>query len=232
MRILVHGVAPDRQTGLRRTLERAGLRPDFSSAGSLMEALASLREDASRHVPVLLADGPFLIEAIRHVRARSVSAPLIVVRETTLSVWDYLDAGADEVLSVHMPGEEIRARVWAVMRRISQVPCTSVSRSGTLVVPMDGGVPTIAGKPLDLTQREHDLLLVIARSPGKLISREAIYDMLYSGKADTPFDKVIDVHMCNLRRKIDGAIGGRTQVIRTLRGRGYIFEGELAAQDA
>jgi DNA-binding response OmpR family regulator len=77
-----------------------------------------------------------------------------------------------------------------------------------------------AGAPIELTAMEFDLLELLMRSAGEVVSREQITSMLFEREA-TPYDRFLDVHISHLRKKLEG---GRN-LIRTIRGVGYVFTG-------
>jgi two-component system, OmpR family, response regulator CpxR len=80
------------------------------------------------------------------------------------------------------------------------------------------------GKPLTLTTVEYDILEFLINSAGRVVSRDELMAALYRRRS-TPFDRTLDMHICNLRRKL-GRNGPR---IRTVRSVGYLFQagGEL-----
>ncbi|MFG6082810.1 winged helix-turn-helix domain-containing protein [Paracoccus litorisediminis] len=193
---------------------------------SIEIAFAAVNGDAAMVNPVFLVDGPGLARMILEAREKGIAAPFVVLRDgIRKSVAEYLDAGADEVLGLHMPDDEMLARIRAVMRRASSVPQLRIE-AGDLVIPLDGRQPEIAGKPVDLTPREHEILLAIARNAGRVVAKDAIYDALYAMGDSTPYEQVLDVHIFNIRKKMSQAAGRRFPVIRTLRGRGYMIDGQ------
>lgn len=232
LRIFVFGAKPDAWHEMNRRLIKCGFSPDFLQGKSLSAVFAAVNCGAMRLNPVMLADGPGIIASIREARDAGITSPFIVMRDgIRKSVSEYLDAGADEVLSFNMLDDEIGARLRAVMRRSSAVPQFRVE-TGDLVIPLDGSPPEISGMPVELTAREHEILLAIARSAGRVVPKEAIYDALYSVGDSTPFEQVLDVHIFNIRKKMSRVAGRKFPVIRTLRGRGYIIDGQKAGARA
>jgi two-component system response regulator CpxR len=77
-----------------------------------------------------------------------------------------------------------------------------------------------AGEAVELTAMEFDLLELLMRSAGEVVSREQITAVLFEREA-TPYDRFLDVHISHLRKKLEG---GRN-LIRTIRGVGYVFTG-------
>ena len=78
---------------------------------------------------------------------------------------------------------------------------------------------------MELTATEFDLLEMLMRSAGRVVSRDEITAALFEREA-TPYDRFLDVHISHLRRKIEGKkLEGRRSLIRTVRGVGYVFTG-------
>ena len=100
-------------------------------------------------------------------------------------------------------------------------------RVGRLTVFLDGRDPEVGpaggGERLRLSQREHAILGVLASHHRRVVSKEHIYDEVYGLSGADPLDKVIDVYICKLRKKIAEATGG-ARYIETVYGRGYKFE--------
>jgi DNA-binding response OmpR family regulator len=129
-----------------------------------------------------------------------------------------LDGGADDYLCKPFAFAELLARVRALMRR-SETP------SGLFLSYCDIGVDPVlhrarrAGTPLDLTAKELALLSLLLRNPGRVLSREEIYENVWDGDFDTT-SNTLEVHLKDLRRKLE-ALGPR--VIHNRRGQGYFL---------
>jgi DNA-binding response OmpR family regulator len=80
----------------------------------------------------------------------------------------------------------------------------------------------LSGARIELTSVEFDILELLARSVGRIVSRDEI-TMLIFGRESTPYDRFLDVHISHLRKKLEC---GKT-LIRAVRGVGYIFTGEF-----
>jgi len=136
-----------------------------------------------------------------------------------------LDAGADDYLVKPFAFAELLARVRALVRRSRSDQLLRLSVAD-LVIDVTARAVLRAGKQIDLTTREFELLEYLVRHKGTLVSREMLArDVWGETERYTPLDNVIDVHMARLRKKVDQGAGVR--LIHTVRGVGFIVrEGE------
>ena len=112
-------------------------------------------------------------------------------------------------------------RVRGIIRR-SKGHAGSVIRIGRLAVDVSAKTVEIDGKPLNATAKEYSILELLALRRGMTLTKENFLDHLYGGM-DEPEQKIIDVFICKLRKKI-AAISGDQQAIRTIWGRGYVLD--------
>ena len=131
-----------------------------------------------------------------------------------------LELGADDYLPKPFNPRELAARIRAVLRRYAPRPVSPSSRLEVNGVTLDPGAREVFsnGKPVELTTFEFDVLELLMRSAGRVLSRDALMENFYSRKA-TPFDRSLDMHISHLRKKLEH---GET-LIKTIRGVGYQF---------
>jgi two-component system phosphate regulon response regulator OmpR len=173
---------------------------------------------------LMLPDGDGL-DLCRELRAspRTRSLPLLMLtaRGEPMDRILGLELGADDYLGKPFEPRELLARVKALLRRAGPADDDEVLRFGRLEVDPGGRQARLDGKPCELTSYQFDLLLVLARAPGRVLSRDQIMDAL-KGHALEAFDRSIDVHVSRIRAAIedDPKIPRR---ILTVRGAGYVF---------
>jgi len=133
-----------------------------------------------------------------------------------------LDAGADDYLPKPFDPDELLARIRAVLRRSESLTRTE---SEDIIIGNIRLNPTtrevwLDDAVVDLTAAEFDLLEMLMRAAGRVLSRDEITAALFEREA-TPYDRFLDVHISHLRKKLEGA----GSLIRTVRGVGYVFTG-------
>jgi DNA-binding response OmpR family regulator len=167
------------------------------------------------------------LQILKAVRERGLKTPVLVLtaRDGVQDRVAGLDSGADDYLIKPFAFAELLARIRALVRRgrAAEAP-----RLGAGDVDMDliTRKVTRAGRPVELTVREFELLEYLLRHQGQVVSRETLARDVWKETArSTPLDNVIDVHIARLRRKIDAEFP--TKLIHTVRGVGFMLrEGE------
>ncbi len=161
-------------------------------------------------------------EVLRRLRAQSrVPVLMLTARGEEVDRIVGLEIGADDYLPKPFNPRELVARIRAILRR-GEAPPTP-GRIRVQDVELDPGARTVAraGKPIDVTTLEFDILEQLMRAAGRVLSRDQLMDALYDRPA-TPFDRSIDMHISHLRRKLESA-GPPAPLIKTIRGVGYVF---------
>lgn len=166
-------------------------------------------------LPVL--DG---FEVLRQIRKRSVT-PVIMLTARTAAEDRIagLETGADDYLPKPFDPAELLARIRAVLRRSGRSGPTQDLEAGGVRLNPGAREAWYFGAPLDVTALEFDLLEVLVRAAGRIVTRDEIAAAIHQRKS-TPYERSIDVHISHLRRKLER--GGRTP-IQTVRGVGYQF---------
>jgi DNA-binding response OmpR family regulator len=163
------------------------------------------------------------LEVLARLRANGVAIPvlLLTARDSVEDRVCGLDGGADDYLVKPFAFPELLARMRALLRR--GVPEKPV-RMSIANLTLDAGARTVqrAGRAVDLTAREYELLEYMLRNQGAVVSREMLArDVWRETARATPIDNVIDVHMARLRRKVDE--GFEPKLIHTVRGVGFVL---------
>lgn len=171
----------------------------------------------------LMLPGRDGLEILRTIRSLGIRTPVLVLtaRHTLEDRVDGLNAGADDYLVKPFAFAELLARIRALLRRGRE---ENTLRLQVADLEMDLVTRKVvrAGKAIELTGREHELLEYLMRHAGQEVGRETLArDVWKEPDRGTPLNNVIDVHIARLRRKIDREEW--TKLIHTVRGVGFVL---------
>jgi DNA-binding response OmpR family regulator len=173
---------------------------------------------------LMLPDGDGL-DLTRELRAepatRRLPLLMLTARGEPMERIVGLELGADDYLPKPFEPRELLARVKALLRRAAPEPAGEVLRFGRLEIDLDQRRARLDGHDCDLTAHQFDLLVVLARSAGRVLSRDQIMDALKGHPVDA-FDRSIDVHVSRIRAAIEDDPKNPRRVL-TVRGAGYLF---------
>jgi two-component system OmpR family response regulator len=162
------------------------------------------------------------LEVCRKIREHS-AVPIVMLTargdETDRVVG--LELGADDYLPKPFGPRELLARMRAVLRRTSPAAQSEKVRVRDLELDIGSRQVTVAGRVVELTALEWDLLLALARRAGRVVARDTLFNL--AGRSDTVVnDRTVDVHISHLRSKL-GDDSRKQSRIRTVRGVGYVL---------
>lgn len=206
----------------RDYLQRQGYQVATAADGPT--ALAIARRDKPALVVLdLNLPGMDGLDVCRTLRRES-DVPIIMltarIEETDRLIG--LELGADDYITKPFSPRELVARVRAVLRRArGELQAPNVIRAGELEIDLDGRRVARDGEWLDLSRTEFNLLAVLAQHPGQVFSRAQLLQRLH-GVAFDGYERSIDAHVKNLRRKIEPD-PGNPRYVETVYGVGYRF---------
>ena len=223
MRVLLIEQDSGIAAAIARELKKAKVDPEIAGQGEadvLAGGSAKVLDDYDAVVIGTVSDQ---VGEVARLRRNQVNCAVICLLDhrCTASTIELLRSGADDVLVKPVNGAEMRARMEAARRRAHGHNTNAVA-VGRLTVYLDGRDPEVEGERLRLSHREHAIFTVLALNHRRVVSKERIYEAVYGLSGSDPLDKVIDVYICKLRKKITQATGGK--YIETVYGRGYKLE--------
>jgi two-component system alkaline phosphatase synthesis response regulator PhoP len=203
-------------------LEHAGFT--VLTTGDGLDALALTRE---RHPDLVVLDlGVSRLDGLEVARQlrRDGDTPIIIltarVEESDRLIG--LEVGADDYITKPFSPRELVARVRAVLRRTGTAAGgDAVIRRGDLTIDTGRMSVSLAGHPVDLTTSEFHLLATLARQPGRVFTRAQLLDAV-RGMAIESFERAIDAHVKNIRRKLEPD-PHNPRYLLTVYGAGYKF---------
>ncbi len=202
--------------------------------------LAALQNPASNTSPPALVvldlmlpdmDGLEICRRIRALGGTLARTPILMLtaKGDPMDRVIGLEVGADDYLAKPFEPRELLARIRAILRRSAEVTTSSadhdeaqpILRFGSLDIDRDARIVSLAGKEVDLTSYQFDLLLAVAERAGRVLTRDQIMEAV-RGRELEAFDRSIDVHMGRIRAAIEVDAKDPKRIL-TVRGVGYVF---------
>jgi two-component system response regulator CpxR len=171
-------------------------------------------------------------DVLRRIREKSrVPVIMLTARGDDVDRIVGLEMGADDYLAKPFNPRELVARIRAVQRRTALAPTLERGSAPSREILVDGGLEldpdqrkaSLDGKDLQFTSVEFSLLSELVKNRGRVISRDDLAETVL-GRELSVFDRSIDVHVSSLRKKLGGGGGGQ-DIIKSVRGVGYLFAG-------
>lgn len=209
---------------VRESLERA-LTLEGYEVISANDGAKALELHAEQPADLLLldvsmpnADG---LSVCRRIRERGDDTPVLMLtaRHEVHDRVAGLDAGADDYVVKPFALEELLARLRARLRSGADETNADLLVLGDLRVDLAGRRASRDGMALDFSRTEFDLLEVLVRNAGVVLSRDQLYDAVWDGALETD-SKTLDVYVGYLRKKLEA--DGRSRLLHTVRGLGYV----------
>jgi two-component system cell cycle response regulator CtrA len=169
-------------------------------------------------------------DVIRSLRVSNVSSPILIISGHNV-IDDKIKAlrtGADDYVTKPFHKDELIARISALVRRSRGYADPLVEIDG-LLINLQTKAVEVHGTRLHVTRKEYKILELLALRVGKVVSKEMFLDHLYGG-LEEPDDKILDVFICKLRKKLECASEGK-KYIGTEWGRGYFLCGSQENAD-
>jgi two-component system OmpR family response regulator len=219
MRVLIVEDEPNLGRQLRSTLEGAGYAVDLATDGEDGHYLGSTESYDAVILDLGLPeiDGLTVLDRWRK-ESRKMPVLVLTARDSWSDKVAGLDAGADDYLVKPFALDELFARVRALLRRSSITDGDEVLTVGDLVLDPSRRQAWRAGRELELTKTEFDLLELLMFNAGIVVTRDSIYQRIWGYDFETS-SKSLDVYIGYLRRKTE--IDGAARLIHTIRGIGY-----------
>lgn len=223
IRILVVEDEEDLNEILQFNLESEGYLVDTS-----FSAEEALKRDLTRYDLMILdvmmgkISGFGLAQRIRKEMRLEVPIIFLTARDTENDLLTGFNLGADDYITKPFSVRALQARIKAVLKRIKTTPTEEVTTSlnvGEIVIDFESKRLIIGDKKIELTRKEYEIICLLAKSPGRIFSREEILRRIWESDVIV-IDRTVDVNMTRLRRKME-EFGS---YIRNKPGFGYYFE--------
>jgi two-component system, OmpR family, response regulator CpxR len=205
--------------GLLFNLRAEGYTVQLAGDGeTALDMIASDSIDAVILDVMLPGRDGFSVAAELRAQQNFVPILMLTARSRPEDVLNGFGAGADDYLPKPFGTEELMARIRAVLRRAGRAHKEAeVLEAGEIKLIPSARQVSADGTAVAVTTVEYDILEFLVHSAGRIVSRDELTSALYRRRA-TKFDRTLDMHICNLRKKL----GRHGDLIRTVRGVGYL----------
>ena len=220
--ILIAEDDPDINRLLGRILEKEGYQVTSAFSGSEARLLLkTVRFDLI--VLDLMLPGATGEELVEEIRKNSTTPILVVSAKGQEDKLNVLKMGADDFISKPFDVNEVAVRVYSLLRRSRDFSENGGEKQTlslkNLEIDLESQEVRVSGKPLALTAREYDILVLLMRYPNKVFTRQNIFETVWGG-AYLGDDNTINVHISNLRSKIQ-KLDDKEEYISTIWGVGF-----------
>jgi DNA-binding response OmpR family regulator len=205
---------------LAKGLREERFSVDIAHSGDEGDEMASVTNYDVIVLDRLLPDKDGIV-VCRGLRERGVGTPILML-SARCSLEDRvagLNAGADDYLAKPFGFSELLARIRALLRR-SELTRAAVLKVADLMLNPASHRVSRGSVTINLTRKEYAILEVLMRHPGEIVERAQLVERVWEAEPDR-FTSIIDVHVSNLRRKIEPA--GAPRLLHTIRGHGYLL---------
>jgi two-component system response regulator CpxR len=206
---------------LREYLELEGfdVRLAFDGEQALVESRRPGLDAMVLDIMMPLMNG---IDVLRNLRKESeLPVIMLTARGEDLDRIIGLELGADDYLAKPANPRELLARIRAILRRSAPQSTVAALTVGDLVLNQAGRELQLDGQPKELTSTEFSILQLLLQRSGEVVEKKDLY-LAALGREPVPYDRSIDMHVSNLRRKLGPAKDG-SERIETIRGFGYQY---------
>jgi two-component system alkaline phosphatase synthesis response regulator PhoP len=223
--ILVVEDEPQVRTVVRMNLEADGyVVAECATGREALEQVRALNPDLT--ILDVMLPGLSGLEVCRQIRSERGQGDLILMLTALAEEVDIvlgLEVGADDYLTKPFGSKEFRARVRALLRRGLAIESEErrIPLTARVYIDLDQRVVKHSGGEIAMTGKEFDLLVQLARRPGRVFSRQELLNSVW-GMDFVGIDRTVDTHVTRVRKKLRQALGNQ-EVIDTVHGVGYRF---------
>lgn len=211
---------------VRYNLEQEGFRVLTASKGNAGLETALKERPALVLLDLMLPEmnGLEICKTLRqNEKTRNLPIIMLTAKGTESDKVVGLELGADDYVTKPFSPRELVARIKAVLRRSREKPAEAVSCSGTIELDRAKHELRLKGKPVEITAKEFELLDLLMRSKGRVLTREVLLSKVWGYENSVNIEtRTVDMHIGQLRKKI----GKEAERIVTVKSVGYRFDGE------